>query len=187
MLIVHDRDTNICGAFPTQQKRSRSFQYLVPELSRFIVETGQVEVSLKCDCEPSTTSLAEAVHKACAGLRITVHLEPTPTEIISQMGQLRLWCMCFVQKPICLYNKSKMPPDEPSPSLDVCTLFTHGPWFTAAGFTTSLERSTGRFCSGKVALFGETVLAWEHEYASLGHHLVYSKRVSTALWYRKRD
>ena len=79
VLIVHDRDANMCGAFPTQQKGGRSFQYLVTELSRFIVQTGHVEVSLKCDCEPSTTSLSEAVHEACAGLRITVHLEPTPT------------------------------------------------------------------------------------------------------------
>ena len=79
VLIVHDRDTNMCGAFPTQQKGGRSFQYLVTELIRFIVQTGHVEVSLKCDCEPSTTSLSEAVRKACAGLRITVHLEPTPT------------------------------------------------------------------------------------------------------------
>ena len=79
VLMVHDRDTNMCGAFPTQQKGGQSFQYLVTELSRFIVQTGHVEVSLKCDCEPSTTSLAEAVRKACASLRITVHLKPTPT------------------------------------------------------------------------------------------------------------
>ena len=137
VLIVHDRDTNMCGgACPTQQKGGRSFQYLVTELSRFIVQTGHVEVSPKCDCEPSTTSLSEAVRKACAGLRITVHLEPTPTGNHQANGAAEaIWCMCFVQRPICLYNRSKMQRDAPSRSLDVCTQCIHGPLFTAAGYT----------------------------------------------------
>ena len=64
VLVIHDRDANMCAALPTQQKVGRSFQNLVTEMSRFIVQTGHTELSLKCDCEPSTTSLAEAVRKA---------------------------------------------------------------------------------------------------------------------------
>ena len=79
MLIVTDRDTGMCIALPTQQKGGRSLTYLVTEMCRFIVHCGHAEIGLRCDSEPSTLALLEAVRKACATLRITAHAEPAPT------------------------------------------------------------------------------------------------------------
>jgi len=114
--LVHDRDTNMCAALPTQQKGGRSFQYLVTEMSRFIVQTGQTELNIKCDCEPSTTSLAEAVRKACAGLRIVVHLEPTPAGDHQANGAAEAMVHVCARRPTCLFSKLRKPRDAPNQS-----------------------------------------------------------------------
>ena len=36
-------------------------------------------MALRCDGEPSTLALLESVKRACAGMRIVVHSEPSPT------------------------------------------------------------------------------------------------------------
>ena len=82
-----DRDTGMCIALPTQQKGGRSLSYLVTEMCRFIVHCGHTEIGLRCDSEPSTLSLLEAVRKACATLRITAHAEPAPTGLLGQAEQ----------------------------------------------------------------------------------------------------
>ena len=48
-------------------------------MCRFIVHCGHSEVGLRCDGEPSTLALLEAVKRACMGLNIVVHAEPAPT------------------------------------------------------------------------------------------------------------
>ena len=77
--VLSDRDTGQCLALPTLQKGGKSLSYLVTEMCRFIVQCGHTEVGLRCDGEPSTLALLEAVKRACAGLRIVVHSEPAPT------------------------------------------------------------------------------------------------------------
>ena len=72
LLIVTDRDTGMCIALPTQQKGGRSVSYLVSEMCRFIVHCGHTEIGSRCDSEPSTLSLLEAVLETCATLRIQV-------------------------------------------------------------------------------------------------------------------
>ena len=79
VLVPSDRDTALCLALPTLQKGGRSLSYLVTQMCRFIVHCGHTEVCLRCDEEPSTLALVEAVKRACACLRILVHAEPAPT------------------------------------------------------------------------------------------------------------
>ena len=73
------RDPGPCLALRTQQKGGKSLTYLTTELGRFIVHCGHTEAALRCDSEPSTLSLLDSVKRACAGMRIVVHSEPSPT------------------------------------------------------------------------------------------------------------
>ena len=79
VLVLSDRDTGLCLALPTLQKGGKNLSYLVTEMCRFIVHCGHSEVGLRCDGEPSTLALLEAVKRACMGLNIVVHAEPAPT------------------------------------------------------------------------------------------------------------
>ena len=159
----------MCAALPTQQKGGRSFQYLVTEMSRFIVQTGHTELSLKCDCEPSTTSLAEAVRKACAGLRIVVHLEPTPTGDHQANGAAEAMVHVLRTKANLLVQQIEEATGCTKPVFGClhpvyAWAVVHSSWlhnhFVVNKETTGYERSTGRLYSGKLALFGETVLGY---------------------------
>ena len=91
VLIVTDRDTGMCIALPTQQKGGRSLNYLVTEMCRFIVHCGHTEIGLRCDSEPSTLSLLEAVRKACATLGLQPMLNLLQQETTGQTAQQRQW------------------------------------------------------------------------------------------------
>ena len=167
--IDHDRDTGMCGAFPTLQKGGRSFHYLVTEVSRFIVQTGHVEVGLKCDCEPSTTSLAEAIRKTCATLRITVHLEPTPTGDHQSNGAAEALVHVLRAKANLLVQQIEEATGCTKPIFGClhpvyAWALVHSAWlhnhFVVQRETTGYERASGRMYSGKVALYGETVLGY---------------------------
>ena len=78
VLYLHDQHTKLMGAIPTPQKGGRCFNYIVTEVVRFIMQTSHREIGLRCDCEPSTLAILEAVKKTCRNLGIITHSEPTP-------------------------------------------------------------------------------------------------------------
>ena len=78
VLFTHDQFTKLMGAIPTPQKGGRCFNYIVTEAVRFIMQTNHKEIGLRCDCEPSTLAILEAVKKTCRNLGIITHSEPTP-------------------------------------------------------------------------------------------------------------
>ena len=63
---------------PTPAKGGRYLNYLCTEFCRFLVWLGHTTVGLKCDQEPSTLSLLEAVKKTCRGLGIQTITETVP-------------------------------------------------------------------------------------------------------------
>ena len=142
VLVVSDRDTGLCLALPTQQKGGKSLTYLTTELCRFIVHCGHTEVALRCDSEPSTLSLLDSVKRACAGMRIVVHSEPSPTgdhqsnrAAEAMVGVLRqkanlltCWLVRLKKRQVAVEQFSV-----------VSILFTVGHLFTAHGFTITLQ------------------------------------------------
>ena len=60
---------------PAPQKGGRYLNYLCTEFCCFIVWCGNDTIALKCDQEPSTLSLLEAVKKTCRCLGIRVLTE----------------------------------------------------------------------------------------------------------------
>ena len=131
VLVLSDRDTGLCLALPTLQKGGKSLSYLVTEMCRFIVHCGHSEVGLRCDGEPSTLALLEAVKRACMGLNILVHAEPAPTGDHLQ----NRWLASCGQRRTYLSLRSKKPLVARVPFLDVCTQSMHGHSFTAPGYT----------------------------------------------------
>ena len=63
---------------PTPQKGGRHLQYLCTEFCWFLVWPGQSTIALRCDQEPSTLSLLEAVKKTCRALGIRIIEETVP-------------------------------------------------------------------------------------------------------------
>ena len=141
--------------------RNGKKQQPLPEMSRFIVQTGHTEFSLKCDCEPSTTSLAEAVRKACAGLRIVVHLEPTPTGDHQANGAAEAMVHVLRTKANLLVQQIEEATGCTKPVFGClhpvyAWAVVHSSWlhnhFVVSKETTGYARSTGRLYSGKLAL-----------------------------------
>ena len=104
MLFAHDRATGLVHAIPTPAKGGRYASYLCTELTRFILWTGHPKVAIKCDQEPATLSLMEAVRKACR----CMELQPC-------QNQLRLG----TTKETVLLNKQCMESDNKLESLSV--------------------------------------------------------------------
>ena len=74
-LVMSDCHTGLCLALPTQQKGGRSLNYLVSEMSRFVIYCGHSEIGFRCDGEP-TLALLEAVKKSLTALNVVVHATP---------------------------------------------------------------------------------------------------------------
>ena len=94
VLFVRDSFTGLLGAIPTVQKGGRYLSSMTTESVRFIVQTGHASVGLRCDAEPSTLTLLQAVSKTCQGLNIKTHKEPTLLETIKLMVVQRSRCVC---------------------------------------------------------------------------------------------
>ena len=126
-LFVHDRDTKMMSAIPTQQKGGRSLQHLVTEVVRFIVHTQHREIGIRADREPSMLALTDGVRKACRGLGIVVHDDMAPVgdhEFSRFVQELESW-----------FNRLKTRLQRVVRSLVVTIQCTVGPSFTLLGFT----------------------------------------------------
>ena len=143
VLVLSDRDTGLCLALPTLQKGGKSLSYLVTEMCRFIVHCGHSEVGLRCDGEPRTLALLEAVKRACMGLNIVVHAEPAPTGGHQANWSCRIdgWRFAVKGQLACLSDRRSYWLQGPkllvarAPFLDACTQSMHGHSFTALGCT----------------------------------------------------
>ena len=169
VLFVRDSFTGLLGAIPTVQKGGRYLSSMTTEIVRFIVQIGHASVGLRCDAEPSTLTLLQAVSKTCQGLNIKTHKEPTLLETIKLMvvqrsrcgllrshasvliGQIEEACGCKSQTVGCnhpLYAWALL----------------HSAWvlnrFKVRTGMTPFEICSGRSYNGRLVLFGERVLAY---------------------------
>ena len=167
VLVLSDRDTGLCLALPTLQNGGKSFSYLVTE--RFIVLCGDTEVGLRCDGEPSTLALLEAVSRACMGLNNVVHAEPAPTGDHQANGAAESMVGVLRSKANLLVSQIEEATGCKGPIFGCmhpayAWALIHSAWlhnnFSVKRAMTSYERTTGRFYSGKVAMYGETVLGY---------------------------
>ena len=139
----------------------RSLQYLVTEFVRFITHTQHRELSFRSDLEPSNFAIADAVRKTCRGLGITVHHEPVAKEITSRTAQLNQLCSRRVQKPgfwsVRSRRSGKLIFPATHPVYNWALL--HSAWlsnrYIVKQGTTAYERSSDRFYSGKLCMYGE--------------------------------
>ena len=172
ILFMRDQATKLMHALPTMQKGGQATKYLVTEMVRFIVFTGHQEVGLRCDCEPSTTNLMDAVQRTCKNMGIKVTQEPTAVGDYQSNGAAEITVQVIrnkanilvsqIQQALCL-KKPWFPATHPI----YAWAFTHAAWihnhFSVNQARTPFERSSlssNSVYSGKVAGFGEEVLAY---------------------------
>ena len=168
-LAMHDKDTGLIGAAPTLSKGGKCFQYLVSELTRFIVSTGHESVRLRCDEEPSTIALLQAVCKSCRSLGIKVTPEPTAVGNHQANGGAER-AVELVRSHACILISHLESCCNTGKQIFSCThpLFSwalaHAAWihnrFRVSFGQTAFERATGRCYNGRLAQFGERVFGF---------------------------
>ena len=167
-LYIHDRHTGAMHVVPTPQKGGRYLNHLCTEFCRFIVWLGHDVISLKCDQEPATLSLLDAVKKTCRCLGIRASGETVPVgshasngaaevtvKVIRRQANLLIQQIekgCHIQDVIgCqhpLYHWALL----------------HSAWlhnrFVVKQGKTAYELCADRVYSGRIAMFGECVMGF---------------------------
>ena len=120
---------------------------------------------------PGTAILAllEAVKRACMGLNIVVHAEPAPTGDHQANGAAESMVGVLRSKANLLVSQIEEATGCKGPIFGCMRpvyawALIHSAWlhnhFSVKRAMTSYERTTGRFYSGKVAMYGETVFGY---------------------------
>ena len=168
-LVLHDRDTQLVHVIPTQQKAGKSLQYLVTEFVRFITHTQHRELSLRSDLEPSNLAIADAVRRTCRGLGLIVHHEPVARgdhqqngAVESTLEQVRARAGVLVSQIEKEVAGGKLIFPATHPVYNWALL--HSAWlinrYVVKQGTTAYERSSDRVYSGKLCMYGESVLGY---------------------------
>ena len=168
-LACHDRDSGLIAAFPAPGKGGKFFQYFVTELTRFVVVTGYREVRMRCDSEPATLAILEATIKTCRILGIQVIGEPTAignheanggAERTVELVRSHANILVSHLESCCGADRQVFGCDHPIYSWAL----VHSAWlrnrFKVSQGQTAYERSCGRVYSGRLAQFGERVMAY---------------------------
>ena len=168
-LACHDRDTGLLGAIPSLAKGGKYFQYLVTELVRFVVSTGHRELRMRCDGEPSTLALLEACVKTCRTLGIRVVPEPTAIGSHQSNGGAERAVELIRSHANILVTHLESCCKATKQIFSCCHpvygwALVHAAWihnrFRVSQGQTAYERATGRSYSGRVAQYGERVMAF---------------------------
>ena len=168
-LACHDRDTGLVAALPALGKGGKFFQYFVTELTRFVVSTGYREVRMRCDSEPATLAILEATIKTCRILGIQVTGEPTAVgnheanggaERTVELVRSHANILVTSLESCCGADRQVFGCDHPIYSWAL----VHSAWlhnrFKVSQGQTPYERACGRVYSGRLAQFGERVMAY---------------------------
>ena len=179
VLFAHDRATGLVHAIPTPAKGGRCASYLCTELTRFILWTGHPKVAIKCDQEPATLSLMEAVRKACRLHGVAT--VPEPVAIGNHEGNgaveqavhgVRQQAGVFVS---FLERQGGAPPGKIIFGCDhpiYAWSLPHAAWcynrYRVVNGLTAYEACTDRQCSGKIATYAEMVYGFLKTAAKAG-------------------
>ena len=153
---------------PTPAKGGRYLNYLCTEFCRFLVWLGHTTVGLKCDQEPSTLSLLEAVKKTCRALGIRTMTETVPPGSHASNGAAEVTVKVIRQQANLLIDQLEKG----------CGLgqtigchhplyhwaLSHSSWlhnrFVIRKGSTAYELCANKMYTGRLALFVESVLVF---------------------------
>ena len=167
-LYIHDRDTGAMHVIPTPAKGGRYLNYLCTEFCRFLVWLGHTTVGLKCDQEPSTLSLLEAVKKTCRGLGIQTITETVPPGSHASNGAAEVTVKVIRQQANLLIDQLEKGCGLGQTIGCQHPLYhwalLHSSWlhnrFVIRKGSTAYELCANKMYTGRLALFGESVLGF---------------------------
>lgn len=139
------------------------------EVVRFIMQTNHKEIGLRCDCEPSTLAILDAVKKTCRNLGIITHSEPAPVGDHQSNGGAEVTVKIIraqanvlvssIEKECCeghvIFGCSH--PVSAWAVLHACWIHNR---FSVTNGSTPFELCSGRMYTGKLARYGERVLGF---------------------------
>eukprot|EP00434_Breviolum_minutum_P046245 symbB.v1.2.041711.t1/scaffold8537.1/size8461/1 len=138
-------------------------------LVKFVVSTGYREVRIRCDSEPATLAIMEATIKTCRILGIQVTAEPTAVgnheanggaERTVELVRSHANILVTHLESCCGADRQVFGCDHPIYSWAL----VHSAWlhnrFKVTQGQTPYERACGRMYSGRLAQFGERVMAY---------------------------
>lgn len=167
-MISCDQFTKLMGAVPTPQKGGRRFNYIVV---RFIMRTNHREIGLRCDCEPSTLAILEAVNKTCRNPVFITYSEPAPVgdhqanggaEVTVKIVRPQANVLVSAIEKECCEGRVIFGCNHPVYAWAVL----HACWIHNRFAVTNINGSTpfelcyGRVYTGKLARYGERVLGF---------------------------
>ena len=167
-LFIHDGSSGAMHVVPTPQKGGRHLNYSCTEFCRFIVWCGNDTIALKCDQEPSTLSRLEAVKKTCRRLGIRVLTETVGPSSHASNGAAEVTVKLVRQQANLLMQQIEQGvgiadvigcqhPLYAWALLHAC--FLHNRYVVREGHT-AYELCADRAYTGRLAMFGETVLGF---------------------------
>jgi hypothetical protein len=166
---LHDRHAGAMHTVPTPQKGGRWLNHLCTEFCRFITRLGHSTISLKCEQEPATLSVLEAVRKTCRALGIKTHVETVAPGSHASNGGAEVTVKVLRQNANVLIQQL----ERGCGISDVIGChhplyqwsLLHSAWvhnrFVVRQGLTPYEICSGRSYNGRLALFGEC--AWLSE------------------------
>ena len=131
--------------------------------------TQHKELALRSDLEPANLAIADGIRRTCRGLGITVHHEPVPKgehqsngAAESTLQQIRVKAGVLISQIEKEVAGGRLIFAATHPLYNWALL--HSAWlhnrFVVSGGTTAFERSSDRTYTGKLCMFGETVLGY---------------------------
>ena len=171
VLFMHDQFTKLMGAIPTPQKGGRSFNYILTEVVRFITQTNHKEIALRCDCEPSTLAILEAVKKACRNLGFITHSAPAPVaghqsngaaEVTVKLIRAQANVLVSAIEKECCEGRTIFGCNRPVYAWAVLhATWIHNRFSVSNGSTPfEFELCSGRMYNGRLARYGKRVLGY---------------------------
>ena len=158
---------------PTPQKGRRWLHHLCTEFCRFILWLGHETISLKCDQEPSTLPLLEAVRKTCRCLGVKTIVETVAPGSHASNGAAEVTVKLLRRQASLLIQQLELERGGGIPEGTIgCQhplyswALLHAAWlhnrYVVKQRHTAYELCAGRTYSGRVAvaMFGECVLGY---------------------------
>ena len=167
-LAIHDSWTGAMHCVPTPMKGGKYLSHLCTEFCRFISWLGHDKIALRCDQEPSTLSLLEAVRKTCRTVGIGVSVENVVPADHAANGAAETTVNVLRQNAGVFITQIEKAIGIDMTIGSMHPLYSwgliHSAWihnrFTVRQGQTPYELCSSRMYSGKVALFGEAVLGF---------------------------
>ena len=170
-LCVHDRHTKLQHSIVTPSKGNQWRAYMSTELARFVVWTGHRDIIFRADNEPSVVAIISEARRVCRRVGINAGYDEIPVGDHQSNGAVEQSIQAIRQEANLLVQQLEQLGGAKRNTVVFGAqhpiygwALSHAAWlrnrFAVQHGMTPYERCTGSQYQGRLAAFGETVLAY---------------------------